>query len=126
MISAAPVDPMKTFLEFAASRKMSKKFSALSLGEGQGPKAERMIESGQNKGEWVLLQNCHLCTSWMPELEQIVEETDPEKVHKDYRLWLTSMPSKAFPVAVLQVSVKMTNEPPKGIRANLPRSMTIE
>lgn len=33
-----------------------------------------MIKDNQNKGGWVLLQNCHLAQSWMPELERIVEE----------------------------------------------------
>jgi dynein heavy chain len=118
-ILSVGTDPMKVFLEFAAEKKMSKKYSALSLGQGQGPKAEKMMENAQNKGEWTLLQNAHLCISWLPTLEQLCEDMDPEKVHKDYRLWLTSMPTPSFPVSILQNGVKMTNEPPKGLRANM-------
>lgn len=86
-----------------------------------------MIEKGRKEGHWVLLQNCHLFKSWMPALEAICDkfrDDDTGTTHEDFRLIMTSMPADYFPAAILQNGLKMTTEPPRGIKANLKRSYT--
>ena len=111
-------DPTNTLTVFA--ERQGVQLRSLSLGQGQDTAAETLMQRAQREGSWLVLQNCHLYPSWMPTLEAKVEAAanDPE-VHPSYRLWLTSYPSPAFPISILQNGVKMTNEPPTGVRGNM-------
>ncbi|XP_063712783.1 dynein axonemal heavy chain 2-like isoform X4 [Symsagittifera roscoffensis] len=115
------VDPTGNLLALASQKNMDARFHALSLGQGQAPIATRMIKEGVKEGNWVFLANCHLSLSWMPQLDKLVEQLQIEETHKDFRLWLSSSPNPDFPIAILQSGLKMTTEPPKGLKANLKR-----
>lgn len=78
----------------------------MSLGQGQGPRAEQRMSEAMDRGHWLMLQNCHLAVSWLPRLEMLIEKIKPEEVNRDFRLWLTSMPSPDFPVSILQKGIK--------------------
>jgi dynein heavy chain len=118
-VLSAGADPMADILRLAAKVEMTERKAAVSLGQGQGPKAEAAVAEGKSRGMWVILQNCHLSVSWMPKLEAIVEDIDPDVVDSAFRLWLTTMPSNDFPVSVLQNGMKLTIEAPKGLKFNL-------
>merc|ERR1711871_1501738 len=132
-ILSTGADPTGLLLTLARSMDYSDRLNLISMGQGQGPKALQMVANGKKSGDWVLLQNCHLAKSWMHTLESLVdglaaevtEEGRPNTIHEDFRLWLTSMPANYFPIPVLQNGVKMTNEPPRGLRANIMRSLVM-
>eukprot|EP01064_Diplonema_japonicum_P034413 TRINITY_DN7114_c0_g1_i1.p1 TRINITY_DN7114_c0_g1~~TRINITY_DN7114_c0_g1_i1.p1 ORF type:complete len:4107 (+),score=1152.60 TRINITY_DN7114_c0_g1_i1:350-12322(+) len=114
-------DPTDGFMKWAEESE-GRRVKSISLGQGQEKPARALIEAGKKAGDWVLLQNCHLGKSFMPSLLEIVNGLEADKTLKDdFRLWLTSSPATYFPVPVLQNSIKLTNEAPSGLKANLKR-----
>lgn len=102
---------------------MYQKLFPISLGQGQGQRASNLIQSAKEEGHWVLIENCHLTRTWMIQLEKEVQNLQDStkqnlQPHKDFRLFLTSMPASYFSSQVLQNSTKVTTEPPQGIKAN--------
>ncbi len=53
-------DPTSILLRFSEERKYSDRLHTISLGQGQGPIAEKLINMAMKKGDWVCLMNCHL------------------------------------------------------------------
>ena len=127
-VLSAGSDPMAKLLQFAAAKGEADAVKTISLGQGQGPKAKKLIDEARVNGGWVVLQNCHLAPSWMKALDKICEDlvAGEGDAHPRFMLWMTSYPSKDFPMTILQNAVKMTNEPPRGIRANVKRALSVE
>ncbi|XP_064322361.1 dynein axonemal heavy chain 10 [Phalacrocorax carbo] len=89
----------------------------LAMGQGQEKIALQMLENAVVRGEWLMLQNCHLLVRWLINLEKALEKIT--KPHPDFRLWLTTDPTKGFPIGILQKSLKVVTEPPNGLKLNM-------
>merc|ERR1711988_2002301 len=93
---------------------------AISMGQGQEEKADKLLTGAVMTGSWVLLQNTHLGLGFMNALEGKLAKL--EEIGANFRLWITCEPHPKFPIGLLQISIKMTDEPPAGVKAGLRKS----
>ncbi|XP_058809033.1 dynein axonemal heavy chain 10 [Phymastichus coffea] len=93
------------------------KFRYLSLGQGQEPVALDLLENAVARGQWLMLQNCHLLLKFTSELEKSLDILG--RPHAEFRLWLTTDPNPNFPIGILQQCFKVVMEPPNGLKLNL-------
>lgn len=111
-------DPTSDLVKFAERMNMDPAhIKFLSMGQGQEKNAQNLMELSISRGYWLMLQNCHLLVRWLHVLEKNLENLS--KPHPDFRLWLTTEPCSAFPIGILQRSLKVVTEPPNGLRQNL-------
>ena len=115
-------DPTDSIETLCRKKKMPAP-AVISLGEGQEPVAVKAINAGAVNGSWVLLQNCELGLGLMNELEQLITKLKPS-MDPNFRLFMTALPNSDFPLGLLQMCIKVTTEPPSGLKAGLLRSYT--
>ncbi|XP_008301685.1 dynein heavy chain 5, axonemal, partial [Stegastes partitus] len=111
-------DPTDSII--ALGKKMKFETRYVSMGQGQEVHARKLLQQSMANGGWALLQNCHLGLDFMDELMDTVTETD--FVNDSFRLWMTTEVHRHFPITLLQMSIKFTNEPPQGLKAGLKRT----
>ncbi|NXF67302.1 DYH8 protein, partial [Ciccaba nigrolineata] len=104
------------------ARKLKLECRTISMGQGQEVQARKLIQMSMQQGGWVLLQNCHLGLDFTDELLETLLTAEIQD--ETFRVWLTTEPHPKFPIALLQIAIKFTNEPPQGIRAGLKRTFS--
>lgn len=94
------------------------------MGEGQEKVALVALAEGFANGNWVILQNCHLGIALMEDMMNILHPDKELFIHEEFRLWITCEPISTFPLTLLQNSIKVTDEAPKGLRAGVYKTFT--
>ncbi|NXC25245.1 DYH9 protein, partial [Campylorhamphus procurvoides] len=105
----------------------SRNLHNVSLGQGQEVIAEQALDLAAKEGHWVILQNIHLVAKWLSYLEKKLEQHS-EGSHQDFRVFISAEPapspeSHIIPQGILENSIKITNEAPTGIQANLHKAL---
>ena len=117
------VDPTTKLLEVCERQQVG--LLTVSLGQGQQQVAEKQLDVACRTGSHLLLSNLHLMTAWLPELERWIRELEvsesagASRTHPHFRLWLSTAPKEHFSPLLLQCCVKLTTEPPRGLRASM-------
>ena len=121
----AGVDPTP-WVERLGKEVKNRQFVNISMGQGQEAPAEATMKQFAKEGGWVMLQNCHLMSSWVPRLERLLELISDD-AHKDFRCFISAEPPpiaswRNMPESLMQSCIKVANEAPADIKSNLIRS----
>ncbi|XP_074871093.1 dynein axonemal heavy chain 9 [Carettochelys insculpta] len=105
----------------------NRNFHNVSLGQGQEVVAEQALDLAAKEGHWVILQNIHLVAKWLHSLEKKLEQHS-EGSHPEFRVFISAEPAPSpeghiIPQGILENSIKITNEPPSGMHANLHKAL---
>ncbi|EHH25255.1 hypothetical protein EGK_09043 [Macaca mulatta] len=113
------------------------KLHNVSLGQGQEVVAEDALDVAAEKGHWVILQvrgaqhcgNIHLVARWLGTLDKKLERYSTGS-HEDYRVFISAEPAPSpethiIPQGILENAIKITNEPPTGMHANLHKALDL-
>uniref|UniRef100_A0A803TFR0 Dynein axonemal heavy chain 17 n=1 Tax=Anolis carolinensis TaxID=28377 RepID=A0A803TFR0_ANOCA len=105
----------------------NRNFHNVSLGQGQEVVAEQALDLAAAEGHWVILQNIHLVAKWLSSLEKKLEQHS-EGGHPEFRVFISAEPAASpeghiIPQGILENSIKITNEPPTGMHANLHKAL---
>lgn len=99
---------MAILLKFADDQGFgANRLFSLSLGQGQGVIATELIDEGTKNGTWVVLQNCHLAKSFMPNLEKVNDPTRP-RVTFVYLFEMRNQREDLFRFAIISLSKQCT------------------
>ena len=104
------------------------KFINISMGQGQEEIAVNALTKAGNEGGWVMLQNVHLMVTWMKVFERQLEVVSKSPDLDSNFRWFISSESQPLPdmeiipESILQNSIKVSNEAPQDIKANLHRA----
>ena len=79
-------------------------------------------------GASLFVQNIHLVQKWLAKLDKKLEQHS-EGSHESYRVYISAEPAAdrsnhIIPQGILESSIKITNEPPTGMKANLNKALS--
>ncbi len=124
------IDPTKNVEELGATMGKSIEkgtFINIPMGQGQEDRANKMLEDCAKEGKWIMLQNLHLMSKWIKrfenDLERVSQTADP-----NFRCFISSEPPALptidiIPEPILQASIKVSNEAPQDLKANMKRAL---
>lgn len=97
--SSSGSDPTSQITDLARRHKV--RVHGVSMGQGQEAAARRALAAAAEAGAWALLQNAHLGLGVLADVEALL--ASPDKLHPDFRLFITTAPCDGFPAGIVEV-----------------------
>lgn len=101
-------------------------FINIPMGQGQEEEANRALEDCAKTGKWIMLQNVHLMETWLKKFENDLERVSMN-AHPEFRCFISAEPPplptmRIIPEPIMQSCIKVSNEAPQDLKANLRRA----
>ncbi|KAL1514308.1 hypothetical protein ABEB36_003585 [Hypothenemus hampei] len=119
--SSSGVNVLDILKNFAKTKRMLNKFKYLNMNADKSKKVLELIMRGQQEGAWILLENCHLTSQWLVQLEKYLASMNFENTHENFRLFLTARDLKNFPLELMENCMKIVDKPPQSCQRKLCR-----